>query len=345
MNYNTINIFYFSGTGNAKQVASWFSELAIEKNIDCRLFNIEEKDVNSINIENSQNLIVIIAPIHGFNFPKIMLNFIRKFPEGKNRIVLMSTRGGLKIGNIITPGVTGVAFMWSSIILKKKGYKIVGQIPFDMPSNWISIHPALRKKSVDFIIEKNRSRTKKHFEKLCADKTNFAARKDIIQDAITSLLSFLYLFGGRYFFAKSYYASHKCTHCNLCEKQCPVKAIKTVNQRPCWTFKCESCMKCMNNCPVNAIETTHGLWIFVFLISLIAVPLFYDVLPNFPRHWSVVFLIYNVFWIGSIVLLYNVQHILLKNRVFAKIISFASLTYYKFWGRYNIDFKFKKDAK
>lgn len=80
---------------------------------------------------------IIISPIHGFNYPKITLDFIRRFSSGKNKIVLMNTRARMKIGSFVTPGLTGIALFLSSLLLKQKGYKIVGQIPFDLPSNWI----------------------------------------------------------------------------------------------------------------------------------------------------------------------------------------------------------------
>jgi len=332
---NVLKIFYFSGTGNAKQIALWFSEQAIQKDMDCRLYNIAESNSAS-DLINPDDIIIIISPIHGFNFPKITMDFIRRFPKGKNRMVLMNTRGGLKIGRIVTPGLTGSAFMLSSLILRNKGYKIIGQIPFDMPSNWISIHPALREKSVNFIFEKNHERVKKHLDKLYANKTDFPARKDIVQDILILPLSIAYYFAGRYFWAKSFYSSSKCNHCNLCAKECPVEAIKIVSQRPYWTFKCVSCMKCMNSCPARAIETTHGLWIVACCVSSVFTPLFYSLLPNTIHHWSIAFLILNVLLFGLIALIYNLQHHLLKNRIFAKIISFTSLTYYKFWGRYVI---------
>jgi Pyruvate/2-oxoacid:ferredoxin oxidoreductase delta subunit len=334
-NMNVIKIFYFSGTGNAKQVASWFSELAIERNIDCQLFDIAKADFKSTDYINSEDFLIIIAPIHGFNFPKIALDFIRRLPNGKNRVVLMNTRGGLRIGRLVTPGLTGIAFMLSSFILRKKGYKIIGQIPFDMPSNWISIHPALSEKSVIIISGKNHERVKKHFEKLYAGKTDFPARKEIVQNILISPVSVAYYFGGKYFFAKSYYASSKCNHCNLCIKECPVNAIKTVNQRPYWTLKCQSCMKCMNICPASAIETTHGLWIVTCYVSAIITPIITVLLPSSVHHWLVTFLIFNVFFWGLIALLYKAQHCLLKNRILAKIILFTSFTYYKFWGRYH----------
>lgn len=335
---NTINkiiIFYFSGTGNSKKVAQWFSEFAVVKGISCELVDVAKVNKNSLEAIEPDVLIGIISPTHGFNYPKITLDFIRRFPKGKNRVVLMNTRAGMKIGKIVSPGLTGVAFMLSSFILKRKGYKVIGQIPFDMPSNWISVHPAIRDESVQFIFDKNYIRAKKHFEKLYSQNKNFAARKDLIQDVLISPVSLAYYLIGRFFLAKSYYASYSCTNCNLCIKQCPVHAIKKINGRPFWTFKCENCMKCMNNCPVDAIETTHGLWIIVIYISSIThTNVFYSILPDYLQFWGVKFLLFNILLLLLLWLLYRVQQFELKYRIIAKLISFTSLTYYKFWGRY-----------
>jgi len=332
---NSIKIFYFSGTGNSKQISLWFSELAVERNIDCQLFDIAKTDVKSIDYVNPEDFVIIIAPIHGFNYPKITLDFICGFPKGKNRIALMCTGGGVRIGRYVTPGLAGAAFMFSSAILRRKGYKITGQIIFDMPANWISLHFAMSKKSAQLVFEKNLKLVKKHFEKLYDGKNDFAARKRIIADIIVGLPSFAYLFWGRFFMSKTLYASHKCNNCNLCIKKCPVQAIKILSQRPFWTVKCESCMKCMNICPVRAIEAAHGLVILVFYLWITGSAILMGLLPSFFHHWLVAFLTFDMFlFFGLLFLLYRFQHLLLKNRIVAKIISFTSLTYYKFWGRY-----------
>lgn len=329
-----ITIFYFSGTGNSERIALWFSGFAVQKNISCQIINIAKaNDISEVIAPDS--LIGIISPIHGFNYPKITLDFIRKLPKGKNRIILMNTRGSVKIGKWITPGLTGIAFMLSSLILKRKGYRIAGQIPFDMPSNWISIHPAIRERMASFIFDKSYFRAKKHFERLYSGKNNFASRKEIIQDILISPVSFAYYLIGRFFLAKSYYASYKCTNCNLCIKQCPVKAIKKVNNRPFWTLKCESCMQCMNNCPVDAIETTHGLWvIIIYITSIVCTYTFYHFLPEFIQFRIVKFILFNIILIGCLWIFYRIQQLELKNRIIAKIISLTSFTHYKFWGRY-----------
>ena len=343
--YSEILIFYFSGTGNSKQVAKWISEFAAARSIDCKLFDISKTDVLQLEPLDSNALMIIISPVHGFNFPKITLDFITHFPKGKNKLVLMNTRAGMKIGSFITPGLTGIAFILSSLLLKRKGYKIVGQIPFDMPSNWISIHPALNERTVKFIHQKNYDRVKKHSDKIFAGKKDFLALRDLIQDILIAPISLGYYLVGRYAFAKTFYASYKCDNCDICIKQCPVKAIKKINNRPYWTFNCESCMKCMNSCPKRAIETAHGLFIItIFLISTLSSLILTPLLPESGINDLIRFLIVNSVLMAFLWILYKAQHLIIGKKFAGKMIAFTSLTYYKFWGRYKSipDYKWKK---
>ncbi len=328
-------IFYFSGTGNAKRIAQWFSEFAVKKEIDCEIYDIVKYDFNK-NVECFNNAtIIIISPIHGFNFPKITLNFISRFPRGNNNVVLMNTRAGMKIGSYVTPGITGIAFILSSLILKMKGYKIVGQIPFDMPSNWLSIHPALNEETMKFLYRINYGRVEKHSNKIFSGQRDFLSYRDLIQDVLTSPIALGYFLIGRFVFAKSFYASVNCDSCKACIKQCPVQAIKMVNNHPFWTSKCESCMHCMNICHKRAIETAHGLIIIVSIFSSIALTiLFYNILQMELKFTLVILTIWSGTFMLLIFILYYLQHFLVKNRILSKFISLTSLTHYKFWGRY-----------
>lgn len=336
-------IYYFSGTGNARQVANWLFEFAVRKDIDCQIVKITRPGVGNIDAPSPDALIIIISPVHGFNFPKITLDFIRRFPEGKNRVVLMNTRAGMKLGRFITPGLTGIAFWLSSLFLKLKGYKIAGQIPFDMPSNWISIHPALNENTVRYIHEKIYSRVEKHADKIFSGKSDFLSFRDLVPDMLIAPVSLAYYLAGRFAFAKSFYASDRCDHCGICEKLCPVKAIKTAEQHPYWTFKCESCMKCMNSCPQKAIETAHGLLVVTSVLSSATVTILLDsMLVEETR--LIRTLLGTLVFFAQLWLFYNVQHLLLKNKFFARLIASTSLTHYHFWGRYKSipDSKWKK---
>lgn len=328
------HVFYFSGTGNARRVALWFSEFAAKSNIDCRLTDITKADTH-LQEPEVETLIVIISPIHGFNYPKITLDFIRRFPKGENKVVLMNTRAGLRIGRFVTPGLTGIAFMVSSFILKQKGYHITGQVPFDMPSNWLSIHPALSDKSVKFLHQKNYARLEKHCQRILSGKPDFASDKDIVQDALISPVALAYYLVGRFALAKSFYASPACDNCGLCIKKCPVKAIENIKSHPFWTSRCESCMKCMNECPKKAIETAHGLFLIVSLAASFASSyLIHHFISNDIQSGFIKSAVFTSVFMLLLFALYRLQHLLLRIKWIGKLISYSSLTRYRFWGRY-----------
>ncbi|MFT3738635.1 MAG: EFR1 family ferrodoxin [Breznakibacter sp.] len=332
-----IVVFYFSGTGNAKQVALWLCELAVQRGIGCQLCDIARTDIDTMEIPGHGGLIVFISPIHGFNYPKITLDFIRRFPKGRNNVVLMNTRAGMRLGRIVTPGLTGVAFILSSMILKGKGYGIVGQIPFDMPSNWISIHPALGRETVAYLQKTNYGRVEKHANKILEGKADFIAYRDLLQDILISPVSLAYYLVGRFAFAKSFYASGDCDVCGLCVKQCPVKAIKVTSGRPYWTFKCESCMKCMNSCSKKAIETAHGLFLASSVLgAALTTVLLNKIMGVYIENGFVRSMVFSLVFMALLWILYDFQHLLLRNKYIGKLISLTSLTHYKFWGRYKL---------
>jgi Pyruvate/2-oxoacid:ferredoxin oxidoreductase delta subunit/flavodoxin len=340
--YSNLVAFYFSGTGNAKQIAQWFCDAAKSRGLPSQMINIAKSPLVDPSVINANTLLLIISPIHGFNFPKITLNFLQQFPKGSQSIVLINTRAGMKLGNWVTPGLTGVAFFLASFILSKKGYTIKGQIPFDMPSNWISIHPALNENTVRFLYQKNLERVQKHAEFILNGKPDFASHRDLIQDILIAPVSLGYYLAGRFLFAKSFYASPDCDNCGLCIKQCPVQAIESIQNRPFWKFNCESCMKCLNQCPQNAIETAHGLALITSLISALLTTYFVSPFLGLNDYPLINFSLLSVVFFAVLWALYRIQHRLLQIPQIGKLIAFTSLTHYKFWGRYNYKTRAKK---
>ena len=134
-----------------------------------------------------------------------------------------------------------------------------------MPSNWISIHPGLNDRTVKYLHKKNKERVGVFAQKIIQGKSYFKALLEVY-DLLLAPIALGYFVAGRFFLAKTFYASRDCNNCDLCIKSCPVRAIIKVDNRPFWTFNCESCMKCMSSCPEKAIETGHGfIAAFVFL--------------------------------------------------------------------------------
>lgn len=334
--YRKVVVYCFSGTGNSGKVAGWLAQVAADNDIGCKVINIARTDRCNIASPEPDALLVFVSPIHGFNYPPIMLNFIRRFPKGKNKVVLMNTRAGMLIGKFITPGLTGIAFYLSALILFLKGFSIKAILPVDMPSNWISVHPGLNDRTVKYLHVKNKDRVDVFARKILQGKSHFKALLEVY-DLLLAPVALAYFLVGRFFLAKTYYASHDCNNCDLCIKACPVKAIVKVDNRPFWTFNCESCMRCMSNCPEKAIETGHGyIAAFVFVFNLIVLVAFYKYFNAwfFPIENAVLrFILESVLSIAFLGIWYRLIHRLLRVKVVERMTVYTSLTKYKWWGR------------
>lgn len=334
--YSKLIFYYFSGTGNSANVARWITSIAQENGMETELVNIAHCDSLNIPAPAEEALIAFCSPVHGFNYPPVMQSFIRRFPKGKNPVLLLNTRAGMLIGKWITPGLSGITFYSAALILRLKGYGIKAMFPVDLPSNWISVHPGLNSRTVEYLHERNKERITAFTYKILEGKNNYRALREIMQDLLVSPISIAYYFVGRFVFAKTYFASTACNNCDVCIKQCPVHAIKKVDNRPYWTFKCESCMHCMSYCPQQAIETAHGsITGFMLLFSVII--------------WSIVeqsfgqvlhldnsianFIVQSLLMLALLAVWYHILHFLLRYKWFGKLLTFTSLTHYKFWGR------------
>jgi len=343
--YSKLIVYFFSGTGNSRNVGFWLSAEAKRMNMDVTLVNIA--GTGSLRMEevpDKNALIAFVSPVHGFNYPPVMQSFIRRFPKGNNHVLLLNTRAGMLIGKRITPGLSGITFYLSAATLKMKGYHIRAMLPVDLPSNWISIHPGLNKRTTDYLHERNKEKVTSFAKRILNGQTDFRSVREIVQDTLIAPISIGYFIIGRFLFTKTYIASSKCTNCGSCIEQCPVKAIKTVDKRPFWTFKCENCMHCMSYCPQKAIETAHGS---IIAFSLIFSLIIWTMMEKYVGEYLLLnnkwinFIVQSAMYIGILAIWYRITHFLMRFRFFERIIVSTSLTHYKFWGpRY----KAKKDS-
>jgi len=345
MEYKNLIIYYFSGTGNAKNAALWIKKVAREKGVITQLINIDRFEEIEIPETNGKTLIGFCSPTHGFNLPPISLKFVRKFPSLKNTdVFILNTRGGLKLSKLFLPGISGAAQILPAIMLRLKGFRIVGMQPLDLPSNWLILHPGLRENVVHSIYTRCHGITINFANKMLDGKRKYKALLSLPIDILMLPITFGYYFIGRFFLAKTLIATDKCTNCDKCIKQCPVKAINQTSHKPYWTYKCESCMGCVNACPERAIETTHAFAITLLILSsLVLSPLLLSGLKllgildwinqSFIARnlWT---LIDALFFLLFVFMSYGILHYLMRFKFINRIIVFTSLSSYKFWRRY-----------
>ena len=336
-------IYFFSGTGNARNVAHWFADVAVEQDIPVETIDIAKIDRKKIAPPSPGSLVGFISPTHGFNYPPAMLYFIFRFPGShENRAFLMNTRAGMKLSKWFLPGLSGIALWLSALVLLLKGYRIVGLRSIDLPSNWISFHPGLKEKVVQSLYEHCKGITKKFALKILSGKKVYTAFRDIIQDILITPVSIGYFFVGRFILAKSFYATDACDKCDLCISNCPVKAILTVDDRPFWSYRCESCMRCMNNCPKRAIETSHGYIIGIMILLNMGIMVwFWKGVARFisiPANngWTQLGVTLTGWLLTFVVMVvsYRLYHYMLRIPGIRQLFYITSITRYKFWRRY-----------
>ena len=344
-----VKIHYFSGTGNAKNVANWIGEKIQPQCINLQIKNIatygsekiDKKEIQPTEFDNN-SLVGFCYPTHGFNAPPIILKYLWNFPRTKNhtKVFVINTRAGLKLSKIFLPGISGLAIILPAIILMLKGYRLVGYRSIDLPSNWISIHPGLKKKVVTSIFTRCKRITDGFSSKILSSKKVHTGFWWLPLDLLLTPIAFGYYLYGRFALSKTFISTANCNSCGLCVENCPVNAITMKDGKPFWSYKCESCMHCMNTCPSRAIETPHLftalIWWFSFSILPILLVNLLTKINNFKGlffslSYDILFLIISISIIfGS----YRIMHKLMKYTFINRIIKYTSLTSYSFWRRY-----------
>ncbi|PLX05763.1 MAG: hypothetical protein C0596_18890 [Marinilabiliales bacterium] len=335
--------FYFTGTGNAKAAAEWIGKYANERSVEAEIFNIDELRTEELPKINKGDIIGIISPTHGFNLPPVVLRFISRLPKSnKNKAFIINTRAGMKLHKLFLPGLSGIAQYWTALRLKFKSYEIIGMQPLDMPSNWLIIHPGIKQNVVKSIFNRCETKIEGFVDKILNGKKVYKALLSLPFDLAVLPVSILYFFVGRFFLAKTMFANFDCNSCRLCEKKCPVNAIKIIDKRPFWTFNCESCMRCVNICPQRAIETSHSfVAMMIVTYSLVISPLILLGISKLDFINADNLIIDNLIsiiaayiFLTIMMLSYYIVHFLLRFRFFNAIMTYTSLSKFKFWRRY-----------
>ena len=231
----------FSGTGNTHKVCHAVMEEWRRAGVECKYVNIG-KDCE-VRDPNKFERMVIGYPVHAFNAPQPVFDFIKRLPEssGDCLVYLVKTSGEpLRLND------GSCAHVYD--LLKKKGYKVGGEYHYVMPYNMIF----------------------RHSDGMAARMWQAAERRiphdaaSMLSGVITPLKKgpFKRLVSGIFriehpampIIGRLFKATDACIGCGKCARTCPQKNITMAGGRPVFGNHCVGCVGCSFGCPVKAIK-------------------------------------------------------------------------------------------
>lgn len=279
MAYTRTTIFFFSGTGNSQRVARWLGEAAARCGSQTSVEPIGNAEPNAAIADDPSQLVGLVMPTHAFTAPWAMIRFALRLPRRRAAAFVIATRAAARYWPFPyaswVPGVAGTGPLLIALILALKGYRVRGTASVNMPSNWTALHPGMSPEVTARIIADARPQVAALGERLLTGGRCWLTRNnawELLMGLALAYVSVLYLVVGRFYLARSLFATNACTGCGVCAQSCPVGAIRMgggKRRRPFWRYTCESCMRCMNFCPENAIEGGQSWMVILFFVTTV----------------------------------------------------------------------------
>lgn len=232
-------ICVFSGTGNTFAVCKRLLKELSGQGVQADMYSIRS-GAETPEIAGYDTLI-IGYPVHAFNPPTPVINFLKRLPVAAIPAYLVRTSGEplrLNDASGITP----------RRILRKRGYIVRGEYSYVMPYNIIFRHSAgMAARMWQAAVR----RIKMNAREIAAGGGSLK-KVNIFRRFVAFVLRIEHTampIMGRHFSA-----TDGCVGCGACAALCPQTNISTEGGRPKFGKNCVGCMACSFGCPQDAIR-------------------------------------------------------------------------------------------
>lgn len=233
--------YVFSGTGNTLRVCTLLSEHLQGLGNDVNIYPLR----SDTKLHGESDCIIVGYPVHAFNAPLPVLEFLKRLPNTKRKIPVyfVQTSGEPLKMNF-------AAFIRPQRIVRKKGYIVLGGFSYVMPYNILFRHSDGMAARMWNVV-KLRAPIE---AEMISKRQSHLCRVNVLQRSIPFILRIEHSampIVGRYF-----KVTGDCIGCGLCEKLCPQGNIVMKDKKPVFGKHCTACMDCAFSCPKDAIRTS-----------------------------------------------------------------------------------------
>ncbi|MDR2973061.1 MAG: EFR1 family ferrodoxin [Bacteroidales bacterium] len=247
-----IQIDYYTGTGGSKLVAEMIAEKLKNNDISVVVNRIIRDKIEGVK-ENTADYYVLVFPIHSFNAPKPIYEWVNHLKGNHCKAAVIAVSGG---GDVMS----NTASRHKTVkLLKKSGFNVIYEAMVRMPNNWMKVPN--KEKCISIL-----SKLPNKIEEISQDLISEKRGRQVIYwiDYLISALGELekrvtHKFGSRIKVLDT------CTGCGLCSKNCCSSNISMENQlptdlhsKPTFGNRCDMCLGCVYNCPQKALQPTYG---------------------------------------------------------------------------------------
>ncbi|MFA5859881.1 MAG: EFR1 family ferrodoxin [Elusimicrobiota bacterium] len=246
---NKVLILYFTGTGNSKRIADIVKDVFTEIGREVTLASMTVFSPEDV---SEYPLIGIVYPVYAFDAPRYVQRFIRMLPP--------AAQGTKTFLITAAAGQEGWALVNPRKLLEKKGYEVCNTAVVMMPENWVTFVDPPVGSVLEKILTAGEKRVKEIVRDfICGNNYKKSLALHGIKKVVFGFVRFAFHNIGIKRLWMYFRVNNKCTSCGICAQQCPVNAIKMVDEKPQWSRLCEQCMRCMNLCPEQAVEQLEFL--------------------------------------------------------------------------------------
>jgi NAD-dependent dihydropyrimidine dehydrogenase PreA subunit len=245
----SIDIFYFSGTGNSLHIARELHKRTAEAKL-IPILGTQKKG----SVRTTADTVGFIFPQYASRAPKLIEDFIKTLDlTPAQYLFAIATRGGTSC----------MAFYCIDKILQEKGTRLSMYSVINMPSSSQPLMKSFPEKiNQDRInqLESDALNQLDNIQKIIQNKEIFREEDKTATSPTPGWLKpftpFLLAIGRKLENTFIFYEDSKCTGCGICEKICLADKVKIVDGRPLWQENkiCLACWACFNYCPVQSIQ-------------------------------------------------------------------------------------------